>query len=381
MYPDLLEIFGVTLHGVLFERILWGILSALMIWGCVSSILIIRKGRKAEGIIQGLIVLAILIWSGRQFIATFNPAYMLMFEKPLVVHSYAFCILVGVVLGILTAMKMAERRDLNGIDIAKLCIWLTVLGFLGARAAHVIVDWQHYYNACFAPEIEGLQSADCLRVLNFGEGGLTFYGGVIAGMFVVAVYFIRRHRRGVPAAVFAHLDALAGALAITHAFGRLGCLAAGCCWGAITTGTIGVRYGADSFAFAELVQNPEYHDAMMLSGKTPLLHATQVYESVGELLIYGVLWLMIAKKVRPGMMVGVWFVAYGVLRFVVEIMRDDSERGYYFERTYDGINALFNVVPGHSTILSTSQGIGLVMIAIGTVLMVLSRTCSRPSAS
>ena len=80
-------------------------------------------------------------------------------------------------------------------------------------------------------------------------------------------------------------------------------------------------------------------------------------------------------------MVGVWFVAYGVLRFVVEIMRDDSERGYYFERTYDGINALFNVVPGHSTILSTSQGIGLVMIAIGTVLMVLSRTCSRPSAS
>ena len=373
MYPDLLEIFGITLHGVLFERILWGILSAMMIWGCVSSILIIRKGRVAEGIIQGIIVLAILIWGGMKFISSFDPAYQLVFEKPLVVHSYAFCILVGVILGIVTAMKMAQRRGLNGLDIAKLCIWLTVLGFLGARAAHVIVDWEHYYNACFAPEVEGLAASDCLRVLNFGEGGLTFYGGVIAGMIVLAYYFVIRYRRGVPAAVFSHLDALAGALAITHAFGRIGCLAAGCCWGAITTGTIGVRYGADSFAFAALVQNPEYHDAMMLSGQTPLLHATQIYESAGEFLIYGVLWMLLAKKVRPGVMAGVWLIAYGILRFLVEIMRDDAERGYYFEKTFDGVNAFFNVVPGHSTILSTSQGIGLVMALIGVVVLILSR--------
>lgn len=373
MYPDLLEIFGITLHGVLFERILWGILCALMIWGVGSSIFIIRQGRRFEGIIQGVIVLGILIWSTLKFISSFEVSYRLVFESPLIVHSYSFCILIGVGFGILTAMKMGERRGLVGRETARLCLWLVVIGFIGARAAHVIVDWEHYYNACFKPELEGLAESDCFRVMNFAEGGLTFYGGVIAGMFVIACNFIKRYRRGVPVLIFSHLDSLAGALAISHAFGRLGCLAAGCCWGAVTTGTIGVRYGADSFAFAELVKEPAYHDAMMASGETPLLHATQIYESVGEFLIYGILWLMLCKRVRPGMMAGGWLTGYGALRFVVEIMRDDGERGYYFERTYDGINELLRVVPGHSTILSTSQGIGLVMIVIGVVLIVVSR--------
>ncbi len=377
MYPDLLEVFGVTLYGTVFERILWAILALLMIWGLVSSVLIFRKGRKSEGLIQGLIVLGVFIWSGWQFASTFSAGYVLLFSEPLVVHSYAFCVLIGIGLGILTAMQMGKKRGIQGGEIARLCLLLVVLGFIGARLGHVIVDWEPYWNACFHPELENLSEKNCLRVLNFAEGGLTFYGGVIAGMFVVTWYMIRRHRQGQKLLIFEHLDALAGALAISHAFGRLGCFCAGCCWGARTTGTVGVQYGADSFAFLELIKDPELHDVMMQTGKTPLLHATQLYESLGELVIYSILWLMICRGSKPGRMVGFWFICYGILRFIVEVMRDDSERGYYFEKTIEEVNAFFDVVAGHSTILSTSQGIGLVMILIGVVLLSLSGIISK----
>lgn len=379
MYPDLLEVFGVTLYGTEFERVLWGVLFGMMTWGFVSSIRIISRGRKAEGVIQGLIVTAILIWSGIQFYSTFSGNYVPVFSEPLVVHSYAFCALIGVILGTITAMKMGGRRGIDGVEIAKLCLLLIVLGFLGARLGHVIVDWEPYWNACFHPELEGMAEPHCLRVLNFAEGGLTFYGGVIVGMVVIGWYLMRRHRRGQSVMILEHLDALAGALAISHAFGRIGCLCAGCCWGAITTGKIGIQYGADSFAFAELVRKPEFHDVMMTTGKTPLLHATQIYESAGEFIIYGILWAMLMRGAKPGKMAGTWLMVYGCLRFVIEIMRDDAERGYYFEKTLDSVNEFLHVVPGHSTILSTSQGIGIVMFLLGAIVFSISSLCNKKS--
>ncbi|MBQ4359902.1 MAG: prolipoprotein diacylglyceryl transferase [Proteobacteria bacterium] len=372
MYPDLLEIFGVTLHGPIFERVLWILLAILMIWGIVSSVLLIKNGKKAEGGIQGVIVGAILIWSITKIIETFSADYAIMFQQPLVIHSYAFCILLGIIAGTLTAMKMAPSRDLEGLDMARLCLWMVLIGFLGARAAHVIVDYQTYVDSCFHPELMNLDKPNCLRVLDFGEGGLTFYGGVIAGFFVVAAFFYRRHKKGKPLHVLSVFDLLAAALAITHAFGRLGCLAAGCCWGEITTGTLGVKYGADSFAFAEYIKDSRLHDVMMKTGETPLVHATQIYESLGELILYICLWVMLKKGAKPGKMAGTWFIGYGVLRFIVEIMRNDTERGYYFEQVVPSINAFFNIPASHVTFLSTSQGIAIVMVAVGAILLAFS---------
>ncbi|MBO4350557.1 MAG: prolipoprotein diacylglyceryl transferase, partial [Proteobacteria bacterium] len=365
MYPDLLEIFGVTLHGIMFERVLWLLIILLMIWGIISSVLTIYKGRKAEGIIQGIIVFIILIWSGLSFLKTFQPYYNLVFEKPLVIHTYAFCILIGVTLGTLSTMKMAKDRGEDPKEMARLCILLIVFGFLGARAAHVIVEFSSYWNSCFHPELVGLNESSCLRVLNFAEGGLTFYGGVIAGMVVMTVFFMRRRKRNQPVGLLSVLDKLAAALAISHALGRLGCLAAGCCWGAITTGKLGVTYGTGSFAFTELVKRPELQEMMLKTGETPLLHATQIYEAVGELILCGLLWLMHKKKAKPGRMVGCWFACYGILRFIVEFMRDDVERGYYFEKSIKTINEFFQVPADHATILSTSQGIAIVMSLLG----------------
>ena len=375
MYPDLLGIFNIQLYGNTFETILWILGCLLMIWGVGSSIMLIKKGNKSEGIIQGIIVTAILIWFGYKTYASLMPDYTLMFSEPLVLHTYAFMILVGLVLGTFTAMKMAPRKNFKSMDIARLCLWMVLFGFIGARAAHVIVELPTYWDSCFDPAAVGLSQPSCLRWLNVSEGGLTFYGGVIAGIFVL-IAFYRKHRKDNPDMLCVG-DLLAPALAMAHGCGRIGCLAAGCCWGAITTGNLGVRYDASSFAFAELAKNPDLNAEIMKTGYTPLLHATQLYEAFGEFALYGILWILLLKNTRRGIMLTTWFISYGVLRFIVEIMRDDTERGHFFESSSPAINTFFNVAPDHTTFLSTSQGIALVMIVLGIATLIISHFTSK----
>ena len=73
--------------------------------------------------------------------------------------------------------------------------------------------------------------SDCARILAIWQGGLVFYGGV-AGAALVGWRFARRE--GWSFAAFG--DLFAPALALGHAFGRLGCFAAGCCFGKVGGG-------------------------------------------------------------------------------------------------------------------------------------------------
>ncbi len=439
MYPDLLEIFGITLHGVMFERILWLILSGMMIWGVVNSFQILKQGRKMEGGVQLIIVLGVLLWSGTRCIGTFQEGYALLFKQPIVIHSYAFCILLGIIAGVFSAMWMAPMRGIERSWIGKLALWCVLVGMTGARLAYVVVERQFFIDSCFNPQLVGLAEPDCLRVFNVSEGGLVFYGGVIAGFICLFAGYYYQKRRNPKFNIFALSDTLAPALAVSHGFGRIGCIAAGCCWGAITRGGGGVEYPKGSFAYEALLRDPKWHDWVLEAGHTPGMHATQLYEAGVEFLLLGIIlywgyrqnlktkaWMAassvessdtesacktetvtgkaegestdgaskseageggVAKPERKswfdaevcrdmplkyGRISALWLIGYGFSRIVIECMRDDGERGYYFESVIEPVNSILNVPLDHGTILTTSQGIGLGMIVIGCVFYILS---------
>lgn len=413
MYPDLLEIFGITLHGVMFERILWGAGSLLMLWGVLSSILIFLQGRKGEAVIQGVIVTPLLIWLFHAFLGTFAPDYALTFRDPVVLHTYAFCILVGIVFGILSGMSFAPYRGIDRTWYAKLCLWFVLIGFVGARAIHVLVDAPFYMASCFEPATVGLAAPDCLRVFRVSEGGLTFYGGVIAGFVVLIIGVLQLKKRRPRFSFLTLTDLLAMSLAVTHGFGRIGCLAAGCCWGAVTQSGFGIHYDHGSFAYNELIKDPRWAPLLLETHHTPALHPTQIYEACAEFLIFAILFFIgyrqnkrlagrllndtadgaetardasdaddkkaadkdrhDVRPVRPGRMTAIWFIGYGLCRFVVEMMRDDTERGYFFQKKIAFLNRLLNVDPDHVTVLTTSQGIAIFMVCFGMVCLALSR--------
>jgi len=88
----------------------------------------------------------------------------------------------------------------------------------------VIQYWHEFYNQLQPPDLITLIG----RILKFTEGGLVVYGSLIGAMLA---YLIVLHRRQLPK--LATLDLFVPGLAIGLAFGRLGCLLNGCCWGGV----------------------------------------------------------------------------------------------------------------------------------------------------
>ncbi len=119
-------------------------------------------------------------------------------------------------------MLRARQAGLNQELILSLAMWLVVCGVIGARLFHVVEYWDTKF-AGKAP-VETL-----LEILNVPEGGLVIYGALFGGA-VGLVAFTRKHR--LP--LLSMADLVAPSLLVGLAFGRIGCLLNGCCYGGQT---------------------------------------------------------------------------------------------------------------------------------------------------
>jgi len=102
-----------------------------------------------------------------------------------------------------------------------------------------------------------------------------------------------------------------------HAFGRVGCFAAGCCYGRET-----------HLPWAVTFTNPLANSI----SDTPLhvpLHPTQLYEMVLELCNCLFLVWLIRRKKFEGEIIGTYMIIYGIGRFFIEFFRGDEGRGSF----------------------------------------------------
>jgi phosphatidylglycerol---prolipoprotein diacylglyceryl transferase len=160
--------------------------------------------------------------------------------------------------------------------------------------------------------------------LLFDRSGLVWYGGFILGAIAVLVTMRLRRLPGWPM-----VDAAAPALALGYAIGRIGCFLVGDDYGRPTDLPWGVAFpvGLPPTTAGEMRRmfgvaiSPSVPDDTLLR-----VHPTQVYETLGCLLIWGIgLWLF-RKKLRPGL-AGLTVVALlAVERFLVEILRAKDDR-------------------------------------------------------
>ena len=135
-------------------------------------------------------------------------------------------------------------------------------------------------------------------------------------------------------------------MAVGQAIGRLGCFAAGCCYGKPTDLPWGVTF--TNIYSARTVGTPLDHS----------LHPTQIYESLFTLLIFFGLLLVAERKRFHGQVVLTYVSVYAIARFAVEFVRGDTARGFLF----DGA-------------LSTSQFIAILMLlGAGAVLPYVRKT-------
>jgi phosphatidylglycerol---prolipoprotein diacylglyceryl transferase len=193
----------------------------------------------------------------------------------------------------------ANRIPLNENQTSNLMLLLFFSGILGARVFYVVWHWND----------QGYGSHP-IEILMIQKGGLVFFGGFF--LACVALYFWCNYRQLSFGKV---TDTLAPALALGHAFGRLGCFMNGCCYG------LKCRY------FWGVYLN------LPAQGVNGPLHPTQIYEFTGLLCLALILIIIERRAYYPGQVALAYCLIYSMLRFFVEFFRGDVPHSYFVKLT------------------------------------------------
>ncbi len=215
---------------------------------------------------------------------------------PIPIRMYGLMIGIGFLLGIWLASRRAKKEGLNPDLILDMGVYLLLAAIIGSRALYVLTSLDEFAH-------------NPLDVFAVWKGGLVFYGGVL-GAVPVGIWYVRKH--GLP--VWKTADIMAPYIALGHAFGRLGCFFAGCCYGSPCSGPLCITF----------------NDAHSLAPRGVPLFPSQLAESGGEFLIFALRLFLRRSKKFDGQLFWLYIIFYAVLRFSLEFFRGDADRGLYF---------------------------------------------------
>jgi len=162
-----------------------------------------------------------------------------LFPEGLPIRGYGVMVLTGSVTALWMVIHRARQVGLSSEVILSLAFGLFICGILGARLFYVIEYWDTRFQF-------DDWSTTLLEIVKFTEGGLVFYGSMIGGAIAYVVLARRLH---LPALALA--DLIAPSLLVGLAFGRLGCLLNGCCYGGETDKRWAVTFPPGSILYME----------------------------------------------------------------------------------------------------------------------------------
>ena len=249
---------------------------------------------------------------------------------PLAVRWYGLAYVFGFLFAALVLYLVARHWKLrfSSDNILTIMICEVIGLILGARLGYVLFYGNGYY---FAHPLE---------ILAFHQGGMSFHGGLV-GALVAGI--VAAKLTGIPYLTLTDLGAIAAPLGLF--FGRCANFINGELWGAPTDGPFGVIFGGSA-------------------GDIPR-HPSQLYEGILEGLIIFIVLYVLSRKLPPrprGTFIGLFFILYGVFRFLIEFVREpDAQLGYLW-----------------GDWLTMGQVLSLPLVIVGIVLMWFAHTRKLP---
>ena len=254
---------------------------------------------------------------------------------PLHLRSYGAMMALAFLVGTFVGLREARRLGLDEDKVVNVILVTLVASILGARMLYVIEHLQEFRR-------------DWGGALALWQGGLTLYGGIVAGTFAGLV---AARKFGLP--VWVTADALAPSLALGTAFGRVGCFLNGCCYGRPTSLPWGVTFPRDSFSYLEF-------------GDTPV-HPSQIYNALAGLALFLLLWVMRKRFSVPGVLFWSFIVTFALVRIPID-----------FTRAYETEAVILRI---GFTELTESQLVSLAMAAFGLLMIVRLRRTAPPATA
>ncbi len=267
----------------------------------------------------------------------------ILFEiGPLTVRTYGLLLAVSFIAGILLALRRSRARGLNQNQMINMSLLIMLAGIVGARIMYVIPHWNEF-SANPLDIISPFQSSGSI-----GLTGLTMYGGFIAAV-LVSILYLRVNRLS----IWKACDAFAPSIALGIGVSRVGCFMNGCCFGLPTESALGVVFPAFSAA------GSFYPDVA--------LHPAQLYNAVLGFGLFGLLMWLDRKPRYDGFLFAVLLIAEPITRFFVDLFR-------YYESSMT-LGSLGGMA------LSVNQGISIVLIGLGLLLLGWTRNRARQRSS
>ncbi len=205
-------------------------------------------------------------------------------------HTYGVLVACGIGVGIWLSARLGRQRGFHPDRIIDLGVQMVIAGVVGSKLLMYIENPSEIFS------LAALQAAG------------VFYGGFLAAVAVFIWYTRRHHMNWLDTG-----DCFVPGLALGHAIGRLGCFAAGCCWGHVC-----------NLPWAVTFHDPYANKIVGVPLDVPL-HPSQLYEAAALLGITGILLAAFKRQSAPGQTFSAYLMLYGVARFLLEYTRDLSE--------------------------------------------------------
>ena len=201
---------------------------------------------------------------------------------PVTIRWYGIIVAAAFAVGSYLAYHETKRLKLNQDELLNLLIIIIPSSIIGARLYYVAMRWDFY-------------GQNPSYILQTWMGGLAVHGGIIGAVLAILIYCrIRKY------SFLAWTDILAPSLAIGQAIGR---------WGNY--------FNQEAYGYETSLPW-----AMLIDGA--YRHPTFLYESLWNLLVFTLLFVLSRRRHRAGAIFAFYLIAYSTGRFFIETLRTDS---------------------------------------------------------
>ena len=251
------------------------------------------------------------------------------------VPLYGVMFVLGIGVAAVVAALIKKNRGIDAFDLVGSAVYTIILAMVGAKLLFILTSMDY---VIYVFQAEGLTFID--KIYSLMQGGFVFYGGLIGGFFGLLIYVKQFKMK-----LFDFLDLYAVVLPLGHAFGRIGCFLGGCCYGIPYDGFLSYTY--------------EYSSDIYTPIGVPLFPVQLVEATCLFLIFAGLMFVYFKVDKNKHLPVFVYAASYCVVRFVLEFLRGDKERGV--------------------ALLSTSQWISLAIALFAAGYIVYTKFIKKPA--
>ena len=308
--------------GPLGKLPVFGVGLLLAIWFAAGLFLWLRSRRAGHGLpIVGDIITYFVIGA----VIAFAPTVAARFNGPnpsIPIFGYGVMMCLGFVSARWLANVRAAKAGFGPETIWDLTFWFLISGVGGARLFYLLQHGGQVFEKCDS-------AGDYLKAaINLPDGGLVFYGGLIAASVAYGWFC---HIRQLPAWRLG--DILVPSVFLGIAFGRIGCFLYGCCYGDRCDLPWGVEF--PKFMNLGQVVGPEQFSVPFSSqlsrgfitedaSASLQIHPTQLYSAIDGLLLCLLTLAYYPVRGRDGSVIALGLLTYPITRFLIERLRGDE---------------------------------------------------------